>query len=68
MAYRITDYSAGSASALRQLQGAGLGLFFHKSALALALASRGLLRSAYDFLCLIYKKNARASRKMPGQF
>jgi hypothetical protein len=28
--------------------------YFHKS--ALALAPRGLLRSAYDFLCLIYTK------------
>jgi hypothetical protein len=33
-----------------------------------SLAPRGLLRSAYGFLCLIYTKNARASRKMPGQF
>jgi hypothetical protein len=31
---------------------AGLGLFFHKN--AFALAPRGLLQSAYDFLCLIY--------------
>jgi hypothetical protein len=37
---------------------AGLGLFFRES--ALALAPRGLLQSAYDFLCLIYTKNARA--------
>jgi hypothetical protein len=42
---------------------AGLGLFFHKS--TLALAPRGLLRSAYDFLCLIYAKSARASWKVP---
>jgi hypothetical protein len=45
---------------------AGLGLFFHKT--ALALAPRGLLQSAYDFLCLIYTKRSRASRKGPGQF
>ena len=45
---------------------AGLGLFFHLS--VRALTPRGLLRSAYDFLCLIYAKNARASWKMPGQF
>jgi hypothetical protein len=45
---------------------AGLGLFNQKS--ARALAPRGLLRSAYDFLCLIYAKSARASRKVPGQF
>jgi hypothetical protein len=34
---------------------AGLGLFFHKS--ARALAPRGLLESAYDFLCLISTKS-----------
>jgi hypothetical protein len=45
---------------------AGLGLFFHES--ALALAPRGLLPSAYDFLCLIYTKRSRASRKGPGRF
>jgi hypothetical protein len=27
-----------------------------------------LLQSAYDFLCLIYTKRSRASRKGPGQF
>jgi hypothetical protein len=48
------------------ISGEVLGLFFHKS--ALALAPRGFLQSAYDFLCLIYTKNARASRKMPGLF
>ena len=45
---------------------AGLGLFFHES--ALALAPRGLLQSVYDFVCLIYTKRSRASRKGPGQF
>jgi hypothetical protein len=45
---------------------AGLGLPFHKS--ARALAPRGLLRSAYVFLCLIYTKSARASWNVPGQF
>jgi hypothetical protein len=45
---------------------AGLGLFFHES--GLALAPRGLLRSAYDFLCLIYAKLSRASWNGPGQF
>jgi hypothetical protein len=39
---------------------AGLGVFFHES--ALALAPRGLPQSAYDFLCLIYiTKSPRAS-------
>jgi hypothetical protein len=33
-----------------------------------ALAPKGLLQSAYGFLCLIYTKNARASWKMPGEF
>ena len=45
---------------------AGLGLFDHLS--ARALAPRGLLRSAYDFLCLIYAKCPRASWNAPGQF
>ena len=45
---------------------AGLGLFFQKS--VRALTPRGLLRSAYDFLCLIYAKSSRASWKVPGQF
>ena len=45
---------------------AGLGLYFQKS--ARALAPRGLLRSAYDFLCLIFTKSPRASWKVPGQF
>jgi hypothetical protein len=45
---------------------AGLGLFNQKS--ARALAPRGLLRSAYDFLCLVYAKSAKASWKVPGQF
>jgi hypothetical protein len=45
---------------------AGLGLYFHLS--VQALAPRGLLRSAYDFLCLIYTKSSRASWKAPGQF
>ena len=40
---------------------AGLGLFFHKS--ALALVPRGLLQSAYDFLCLIYEYD---KQKGPG--
>jgi hypothetical protein len=43
---------------------AGLGLFNQKG--ARALAPRGLLRSAYDFLCLIYTKCSRAS--WTGQF
>ena len=41
---------------------AGLGLFFHLS--VRALRPRVLLRSAYDFLCLIYTKSARASWKV----
>jgi hypothetical protein len=45
---------------------AGLGLFDQKS--VRALIPRGLLRSAYDFLCLIYAKSPRASWKVPGQF
>ena len=45
---------------------AGLGLFDQKS--VRALAPRGLLKSAYDFLCLIYTKSSRASWKVPGQF
>jgi hypothetical protein len=32
----------------------GLGMFYQK--IARALAPRGLLRSAYDFLCLIYEE------------
>jgi hypothetical protein len=40
---------------------AGLGLFFHKS--ALALAPRGLLQSACGFLCLIYH-----AQKGPGHY
>ena len=40
---------------------AGLGLFFHKS--ARALAPRGLLRSAYVFLYLIYTKKMRGHRE-----
>jgi hypothetical protein len=45
---------------------AGLGLLFHKS--SLALAPRDLLQSAFYFLCLIYTKRSRASRKGPGRF
>jgi hypothetical protein len=45
---------------------AGLGLFKQKS--VRALAPRGLLRSAYDLLCLIYAKWPRASWNGPGQF
>jgi hypothetical protein len=45
---------------------AGLGLFNKKC--ARALAPRGLLQSAYDvFLCLVYAKRPRASRKRKGQ-
>ena len=45
---------------------AGLGSFKQKS--AQALAPRGLLKSSYDFLCLIYTKRSKASWKGPGQF
>jgi hypothetical protein len=45
---------------------AGLGLSKQKS--VRALAPRGLLKSAYVFLCLIHTKGSRASRKGPGQF
>ena len=49
---------------------AGLGLFFHdvNNKSTLALVPRGLLQSAYDFLCLIYAKCPRASWNVPGQF
>ena len=40
---------------------AGLGLFKQKS--VRALEPSGLLQSAYVFLCIIYKKSARASRQ-----
>jgi hypothetical protein len=45
---------------------AGLGLFPHKS--ALALAPRGLLQSAYDFLCLIYTKGPEHRERVQGSF
>jgi hypothetical protein len=45
---------------------ARLGLFSHKS--TLALAPRGLVQSAYDFLCLIYTKRSRASWNVQGSF
>ena len=45
-----------------------LGWAYFPTKVPRALASRGLLQSAYVFLCLIYTKNARASRNMLGQF
>jgi hypothetical protein len=45
---------------------AGLGLFFHKR--ALALAPRGLLRSAYDFLCQGMQKVPGHRGKCQGSF
>jgi hypothetical protein len=43
---------------------AGLG----KACVPLAPRDWLWLQSAYFFLCLIYTKSARASRKVPGQF
>jgi hypothetical protein len=60
----LASLSSGLGGLLLDLRMAGLGLFFHLS--VRALAPRDLLRSAYDFLCLIYAKSARASWKVPG--